>query len=148
MTLHWADAASADLAGALLDLPDRTAVMIVAAFRPDPQSSAWEIRMKGLADFPHRTIELPLGPLPADACHQLFDMLLPSGAVDDVTKQGMIDRSEGNPLFLEELLRNLQETGAAIVPARGACRSATSCPRHSRAFSLRASIDSLRGLAS
>jgi class 3 adenylate cyclase len=110
--LHWADPASADLAGALLDLPDRTAIMMVAAFRPDPQSSAWGVRMKGLANFPHRTVELPLGPLPADACHQLFDTLLPPGALDDVTKGGMIARSEGNPLFLEELLRNLQEAGA------------------------------------
>jgi class 3 adenylate cyclase len=110
--LHWADPTSAELARALLDLPDRTAIMIVAAFRPDPQSPAWGVRMKGLADFPHRTVELPLGRLAADACRQLFDMLLPSGGIDDVTKEGMIARSEGNPLFLEELLRNLQEAGA------------------------------------
>ncbi|HEV8419985.1 MAG TPA: AAA family ATPase, partial [Actinomycetota bacterium] len=110
--LHWADPTGADLIGALLDLPDRMACMIVAAFRPDRQSPAWGVRVKGLADFPHRTVELPLGPLSDDACHQLFDLLLPTGGVDDVTREGMIARSEGNPLFLEELLRNLQEAGA------------------------------------
>jgi predicted ATPase/class 3 adenylate cyclase len=109
--LHWADPATADLAEALLDLTDRAAIMIVAAFRPDPQSAAWRVRMRGMSDYPHRVVELLLGPLPPDACRQLVDTMLPSDAVDSVTKEGMIARSEGNPLFLEELLRNLQEVG-------------------------------------
>jgi predicted ATPase len=110
--LHWADPTSADLTRALMVLPDRTAVMILAAFRPDRQSPAWDVRMKGLADFPHRTVELPLGPLSGEACRQLFELLQPPGGVDESTREGMIARSEGNPLFLEELLRNLQDTGA------------------------------------
>jgi predicted ATPase len=110
--LHWADPASAELARALLGLTDRAAVMVVAAFRPDPQTSAWPVRMAGLAEYPHRTIELPLGPLSPEACRQLVDALLPNNVVDDWTIEGMITRSEGNPLFLEELLRTFQEAGA------------------------------------
>jgi predicted ATPase len=109
--LHWADPATVDLAEALLSLTDRAAVMIVAAFRPDPQSAAWRVRLKGLADFPHRVVEVPLGPLPPDACRQLVETMLPSDAIDSVTMEGMIARSEGNPLFLEELLLSLQDAG-------------------------------------
>lgn len=107
--LHWAESATADLLEELLDLTDRAAVMIVLAFRPDPSSMAWRVRMKGLADFAHRAIEVPIGPLSPEACRQLVDMLLPSDSIDEVTKAGLIARSEGNPLFLEELLRNLEE---------------------------------------
>jgi predicted ATPase len=107
--LHWAEPATADLADALLDLPDRAPLMIVATFRPDPKSTAWPVRMKALSEYSHRVVELPLGPLTADACRQLADVLLPPGAIDDLTRDGMIARSEGNPLFLEELLRSLTE---------------------------------------
>jgi class 3 adenylate cyclase/predicted ATPase len=110
--LNWAEPATADLAEALLDLTDRAPLMIVAAFRPDPQSPAWRVRMKGLSEFSHRAVEFPLGPLSDEACRQLADVLLGSAGIDDVTKEGMIKRSEGNPLFLEELLRNLTEAGS------------------------------------
>jgi predicted ATPase len=76
-----------------------------------PQSAAWQVRLRALSDFSHRTIELPLGPLSTEACRTLADLLLSPGAVDDVTRDGMIARSEGNPLFLEELLRSLTEGG-------------------------------------
>jgi class 3 adenylate cyclase len=110
--LHWADGATAGLAEALLELTDRAAVMIVLSFRPDPQSAAWPVRMKALSGFSHRAAELALGPLAPDACRQLVDMLLGSNAIDDATSEGIVARSEGNPLFLEELLRNFQEAGA------------------------------------
>jgi adenylate cyclase len=65
--------------------------------------------MKGLADYQHRTVDMPLGPLSPAAARQLADTLFPEGAIDDATKEGLIARSEGNPLFLEELLRGLSE---------------------------------------
>jgi class 3 adenylate cyclase len=110
--VQWADATTASLIEALLDLTDRAGLMIVAAFRPDPQSAAWALRMKGLAEFPHRTVELALGPLSLDACRHLAGVVLPPEAIDEVTMEGVISRSEGNPLFLEQLLRNLQEVGS------------------------------------
>jgi hypothetical protein len=45
--LNWAEPATAELAQALLGLTDRGPLMVVAAFRPDPQSSAWRVRMTG-----------------------------------------------------------------------------------------------------
>ena len=74
---------------------------------------AWRVRMRALSEFPHRTVEIPLGPLSADACRQLVDTLLASAIVDDATKEGIVARSEGNPLFLEELLRDIQQAGNA-----------------------------------
>jgi class 3 adenylate cyclase len=107
--LHWAGPSTGNVAEALLDLTDRAPVLVVAAFRPDPSSAAWQFRTKGLAEYPHRSVELQLGPLSPAAARQLADLLLGPGGVDETTKEGLINRSEGNPLFLEELLHGLSD---------------------------------------
>jgi class 3 adenylate cyclase/predicted ATPase len=108
--LHWADASTLDVAESLIDLTDRSALMFVAAFRPDYSSPAWRFRMKVLSDYPHRTEEVHLGPLGNDAATQIAELLLPP-EVDGFTKEGLVRRTEGNPLFLEELARSLAERG-------------------------------------
>jgi predicted ATPase len=106
--LHWADPGSASLVDRLLELTDRTALMVLAAFRPDPQSAAWPVRMRALGELSHRAVEIRLAPLSVEASRQLAEALLPFGAIDEGTREGMIARAEGNPLFLEELFRNLE----------------------------------------
>jgi predicted ATPase len=64
-----------------------------------------------LSDYSHRTVELPLGPLPEAAVRQLAEVLVPEGALEEATKEGVIRRAEGNPLYLEELLKSVMESG-------------------------------------
>ena len=110
--LHWADASTRELAEGLLDVTDRLPVMIVATFRPDPQSEAWAFRLRATAEHPHRLAEVHLGPLPTPAAEALAEALIPGGQLDDWTKRAVVERAEGNPLYLEELLHGLIESGA------------------------------------
>jgi predicted ATPase len=55
---------------------------------------------------------LDLDPLSPAATEQLAALLLPGEAVDPATRRTLGEVSEGNPLFLEELIARLQETGA------------------------------------
>lgn len=110
---HWADASMRRLAEDLLALSDRAAVLLAFTFRPDPASEAWPLRLRALADYPHRTVELPLGPLPEDAAVQILAGLLP-GVLDEDARREIVGRSEGNPLYLEELLRALVEGGGLV----------------------------------
>ncbi len=48
-----------------------------------------------------------LGPLPAAALQRLAAMVVPQ--FDDRKRQSIVDRAEGNPLFLEELMRHAAE---------------------------------------
>jgi tetratricopeptide (TPR) repeat protein len=48
-----------------------------------------------------------LAPLPYSACDRIATMVLPD--LDDDRRQSIIERAEGNVLFLEELLRNAAE---------------------------------------
>jgi class 3 adenylate cyclase len=109
---HWAVAATRELAEDLLPVPDRAPVLFVAAFRPDPASEAWKFRLRVLAEYAHRAVEMALPPLTPDASGLLLDALAPPGVViDEATKQDLIERAEGNPLYIEELLRALAESG-------------------------------------
>jgi class 3 adenylate cyclase len=109
--LHWASPQARKLAESLLELTDRSAVMFVATLRADPASQAWRFRLRALGDFAHRTLELRLGPLAHDEARELVGVL-GAGALDEETAAAVIARGDGNPLFLEELVRLLLEGGS------------------------------------
>jgi class 3 adenylate cyclase len=109
--LNWSDPSTRKLAEDLLAVTDRGPLLVAAAFRPHPPSEASRYRMEALGEYAHRTTELTLGPLSPEASRRLADVLMGDRPLDEATREGMILRSEGNPLFLEELLRSVQ--GAA-----------------------------------
>jgi len=129
--LHWADPSTRELAEDLLQLTDQAPVLLVGAFRPDPASEGWKLRLKVLTDYFHRASELPLRPLTPAASEQLLGVLVPAGMLDEATKQEIVVRAEGNPLYLQELLRaviesadgdrqrtwTLPATGSTLLPA-------------------------------
>jgi predicted ATPase len=71
-----------------------------------------------LTDYFHRASELPLRPLSAAAAEQLLTALLPGGMLDEETRREIVERAEGNPLYVQELLR-------AVVESAGVDRSRT-----------------------
>ena len=109
--LHWADVPTRELAQGLLALTDRAAVMLLVALRPDPSSQGWAFRLTAQTDFAHRVVEVPLPALGEEASRALIDALVPPGLIDDVVKAELVVKAEGNPLYLEELLRALLEAG-------------------------------------
>jgi predicted ATPase len=108
--LHWADPSTIELAKALLETLDRIPLMLVTAFRADLPSPGSRFRLHSLEHSPHRAVELPLTPLTEDASRELVAMLMPEG-LDPVSRDQLVTRAEGNPLYLEELLRSLIEGG-------------------------------------
>jgi class 3 adenylate cyclase len=107
---QWADPQARELAEALLRVTDRAPLLFAAALRADPSSEGWRFRLNALEHYSHRIAELTLGPLADPAAEELLSMLVPEG-LDDVARQEVVSRAEGNPLYLEELLRSLIEGG-------------------------------------
>jgi class 3 adenylate cyclase len=108
--MHWAHASTRELAEELLELTDRVPLLLVATLRRDTASEGWRFRTRVLTDFSHRGTEITLDPLPTAAANEILARLLP-GALDETTGDGIVARAEGNPLYLEELLRALLEGG-------------------------------------
>jgi predicted ATPase len=115
--LHWAHSSARELAESVLDLTDRAPVLFVATLDPDPGTEGWGFRLRVLGDYAHRATEIQLGPLSPDAGAQLLGELLP-GALDDGTRAELVARAEGNPLYLEEMLRALVDSGGIELRRR------------------------------
>jgi class 3 adenylate cyclase len=108
--LHWADETTRELAEHLLEITDHAPLMLVATLSPDTASEGWRFRLRVLADYAHRATEMSLSPLSDDAVRELVRSLL-LGALDEGAMETLVERAEGNPLYVEELLRALVESG-------------------------------------
>lgn len=109
--LQWVDRPTRELAAELLGLTDRAPVLVALTLRPDPTSEAWELRSRASAEFAHRTTEMPLAPLDEAAARQLVEAFLPPGVLGHHARDEIVQRAEGNPLYLEELLSAVLEAG-------------------------------------
>lgn len=113
--LHWNDSLSLGLLDGVIDsLPDER-VLFLISYRSEFQDS-W----KGRAY--HR--ELILDPLPRASIEGLLLALIGNGPTLVAVKALLIERAEGNPFFLEELVRTLVETHV-FTGERGQYRLAT-----------------------
>ena len=111
---HWADAATHGLLSGLLDLTDRVPLLLVTTLRLDVDSPARAWRGRALTEFSHRTTDLQLGPLSDESAMQLAEALAPEIALDDEARATITRLAEGNPLYLEELMRALIDGGQLV----------------------------------
>jgi DNA-binding CsgD family transcriptional regulator len=101
--LHWADPTSAEFLTFLLEHIAGARVLLVCTYRPD-FASLWSRKSY------HSVITLP--PLATPEGHQILTALLGTAHIQDELAALILDKADGVPFFLEELVRALQETGA------------------------------------
>ena len=109
--LHWADPSSVDLAVALLPAVERAALLIVALMRPERDAPAWRFRQEVERVCPHRCTEVALDALTAEESATLVSNLLPIDDLHPDVRALILRRAEGNPFYVEEVLRGLIEEG-------------------------------------
>jgi class 3 adenylate cyclase/tetratricopeptide (TPR) repeat protein len=109
--LHWADTATIELLTVLTEMTDLHPVMILVTMRPDTEGDAWTFRLHVERNYGHRLTDLRLRPLAADDGERLTDNLLRVADLPEDIRRVILDRAEGNPFFLEEVVRTLIEQG-------------------------------------
>ncbi|HEY6788369.1 MAG TPA: AAA family ATPase, partial [Trebonia sp.] len=110
--LHWADPTSLRFTRELISLAASRPLLILATTRPEAGPDVDELRRS-----PHvRTVELR--PLPDGATRDLARALLGPDVTEEVVS-AVLASVDGNPLFLEERLAALVETGALARDASG-----------------------------
>jgi adenylate cyclase len=112
--LHWADAASVDLLGAVLDQLAGRPLMLLVTQRPD----ARPLRAPAAGET-----RLLLEALPPTQARALVGALLGAEASEDL-QAFVAERSGGNPLFVEEILRSLIADGRLARGPDGGWRGA------------------------
>ncbi len=108
--LHWADPLTLEHLAHLTETVATCPVVLVMTSRleGDPLDAAWRARVGG---SPLLTIDL--GPLRPDEADALAGAYL--DATSDFARQ-CVERAAGNPLFLEQLLRHVEDSAAGGVP--------------------------------
>ncbi|TMC47367.1 MAG: hypothetical protein E6J20_19855 [Chloroflexi bacterium] len=102
---QWADDAVLDVLERAL-VPDDSAVVVVVAARDEllQRRPAWAA---GRTDAVHLT----LTPLDAAESARLLGLLVPAETPDAATLTVLVEHCDGNPFFLEELIRHLAAAG-------------------------------------
>lgn len=117
--LHWGDASSIRLAERLLRLGEEAPVLLVIATRDERDRPSWQLREVAGREYPHLLREIPLGPLTAQAEAHMLHQLVGADTLPPDLERRILEVAEGNPFFLEELVRSLADRGALVHEAAG-----------------------------
>jgi class 3 adenylate cyclase/tetratricopeptide (TPR) repeat protein len=109
--LHWCDRASLDLVRATTELVADHPYVVIATFRPDTTAASWDFKSWLELELGDRTEVLALEPLTSGESGRLIDELLPSAELPRKFRERILERTEGNPLFVQEVVRSLVDAG-------------------------------------
>jgi class 3 adenylate cyclase len=110
--IHWADPASVEVMLGLLPLVTQQPVLVLAAGRGETDAPGWKIVTQARAVFGDALTELRLQPLSDGDSRALVANLLEIESLPETVRDAILKRSEGNPFFVEEVIRMLIERGA------------------------------------
>ena len=116
--LHWIDTETQALLDSLVESLPTVRLLLLVNYRPEYQH--------GWGSKTYYT-QVRLDPLPPASADELLQALLGADPSLEPLKRLLIERTEGNPFFLEESVRALVETGV-LVGAPGAYRLAQALP--------------------
>lgn len=114
--LHWADPASAELLRYLLPLAEEIPVLFLCLFRPERNSPAWEIKHAAESNYSDHYLEIVLQPLSPQESNELVGNLLHINKLPEKVGALILEKTEGIPFFVEEIVRELMESGS-VIPA-------------------------------
>nr|NIM93758.1 AAA family ATPase [Anaerolineales bacterium] len=117
--MHWADPSSLETLEYMLPLTDRVPLMILMLMRIDRDHGSWGIKLKAETDFPHRYREIHLRRLSEGESSDLLEQLLGEAKLPEEIRRTIMVRSEGNPFYLEEVVRHLMEQDLIIQDEGG-----------------------------
>jgi class 3 adenylate cyclase/tetratricopeptide (TPR) repeat protein len=109
--LHWIDAETQELLGLLVDSVASARILMLVNYRPE-YHHAWGNRTG--------YTQLRLDPLGAQSADEMLHALLGGDASLHSLKRLIIEKTQGNPFFMEEIVRALVERG--ILVGNGATR--------------------------
>jgi class 3 adenylate cyclase/tetratricopeptide (TPR) repeat protein len=108
--IHWADTWTLERLAALAVLAARQPLLLVMTtrFAGDPTAGAWRTLLHGAP-----LLGIDLGPLSTD---ESLRLALQASAMGPALVESCVERAEGNPLFLLQLLLNAGEAAQSNLP--------------------------------
>jgi len=112
--LHWIDTSSIGLLESLFPLAETRRILFINVFRPHHKETGDRIISTVKERLPVYYVEIQLEPLTEQLSETLIDNMLDIKGLHHGIRQKIIQRSGGNPFFIEEIVRSFIDTGAVI----------------------------------
>jgi ABC-type oligopeptide transport system substrate-binding subunit len=112
--LHWADPTSIELLEQVLPLTKEVPLLLLCVFRPVKDHACWRFRERAAQTYTQRHTDLVLEPLSAAESQTLVANLLRIEDLPDALRERILRRAEGNPFYVEEVVRSLIDRGAIV----------------------------------
>lgn len=116
---HWADDALLDLLTSVATHASGVSLLFVLTARSDLME-----RRPTWGGGRRNYVTLGLEPLSPGDAGRLLDELLPGSSVPNTLRQGILDKADGNPFYVEEIVRMLVDRGALTQEETGGWRVA------------------------
>jgi hypothetical protein len=116
--MHWCDAASIEMIRHLIALTDEIPLVLLCALRIERQAPAWQIKIIADEEYHHRYTQIALRPLSDAESNELLNRLLVIAELPDRLRANILEKSGGNPFFIEEVVRTLIDSGAVAPEDR------------------------------
>jgi class 3 adenylate cyclase len=110
--IHWADPSSTELLIKLLPLISEAPLLLCLVTRPDRDSHGWKLLSAARERLGAGLTEINLSPLSDSDSRQLVSNLLEIESLPDSIRVLILKKAEGNPFFVEEVIRMLIDRGA------------------------------------
>ncbi len=111
--MHWADASSAALLSNLINVAGHARVLFLLTSRREPQAPGWKLVWEAKDSFEDVLTEMHLTPLSRENCFVFAQQLMGSTPPESLS-DFLLDVTEGNPLFIEEIMRTYVLPAGAI----------------------------------
>ena len=112
--MQFADPTSLELLEYCLPLCDSESVLWMMVYRPDRDSSVWELEHRLDTDYPHRITRLTLPPFTIEESKVFIDQFVGPDVLSTETTAMILKKAEGNPYFIKELIFALNAQGALV----------------------------------
>ncbi len=109
--IHWIDQLSLDLLTFVLGAVEDAPLLIYCNSRPADGVGAPQVQRLGAELYPAKFLHVALQPLSRADSVALIDLLLTISDLPESLKQLIPQRAEGNPFYLEEIIRMLIDRG-------------------------------------
>ncbi len=105
--LHWADQSSIELLQSLFRLAENNRIIFICTLRPNYHETGDKMISAIKERYVNFYTEIRLEPLGADNCLLLLENLLKMKSLPEKIKGSVLKNTEGNPFFIEEVIRSL-----------------------------------------
>lgn len=112
--LHWSDTATLELIAQVATLTVFEPLLLVCVLRPDRKAPSWQLIDRLQASLGPSFARIDLEPLGSSASSELLGNLLHIEDLPESIRAQILERSEGNPFYLEEVLRSLIDGGQVV----------------------------------